>query len=247
MKSVLDAFPPSSPADFSPVFDGPPSRWVGNRLEVRFGGRAWCVEREADMEALWERVGDEDFGEDERMPYWAELWPASLILCQWLFSRRDAIAGRWCLELGCGLGLTAMAGAAVGARVAAMDYEWRAVTRARDNAARNIPVIPFFARMDWRAPAFRTGAFSFIWGSDILYETRFHAPLTPLFTSLLAPGGRIWLAEPERKVSEPVWQGLVEAGFDVVRLSAVSVPFQHYRATVNLWEVTRPTGSGHGP
>jgi len=48
-------------------------------------------------------------------------------------------------------------------------------------------------------------------------------------------------------VSEPVWQGLVEAGFDVVRLSAVSVPFQHYRATVNLWEVTRPTGSGHGP
>lgn len=239
MKSVLDAFPPFPPADFSPVFDGPPPRWTDNHLEVRFGGRLWRVEREADMEALWERVGQEEFGEDERMPYWAELWPASLLLCQWLCSRRAVISGKWCLELGCGLGLSAMAGAAAGARVAAMDHEWRAVIRARDNAARNVAASPFFTRMDWRAPAFRQGAFDFIWGSDILYETRFHAPLTPLFRSLLAPGGRIWLAEPERTVSEPVWGGLVEAGFDVVRLVKVSVPFQHYHAGVNLWEVAR--------
>ncbi len=211
MKSALDAFPPCSPVDFSPVFDGPPPRWVGNRLEVRLGDRAWRVEREADMEALWERIGDEDFGEDERMPYWAELWPASLVLCRWLFARRETIAGKWCLELGCGLGLSAMAGAGAGARVAAMDYEWRAVIRARNNAVRNLAVPPFFTRMDWRAPGFRPGAFDFIWGSDILYETRFHAPLTPLFRSLLAPGGRNWLAAPERKVSAPVWQGLVGA------------------------------------
>jgi predicted nicotinamide N-methyase len=239
MKSVLDAFLPTNPPGFAPVFSGPPPAWVGKVLEVRFPERTFRVEREEDMEALWERVGDEDFGEDERMPYWAELWPASLLLCQWLFAKSAEISGRPCLELGCGLGLTAMAGAAAGARVAAMDYEWRAVRQARRNAARNLREIPFFTRMDWRAPAFRPGAFDFLWGSDILYETRFHAPLTPLFESLLAPGGRIWLAEPERKVSEPVWGGLAEAGFRVTRLIALQVPFQHYHSTVNLWELTR--------
>lgn len=239
MKNALDAFPPQVPAGFAPGFDGPPPAWDGGVLEVRLGGRVFRLVREEDMEALWERVGDEDFGEDERMPYWAELWPASLLLCQWLFAKSADISGKLCLELGCGLGLSAMAGAAAGARVAAMDYEWRAVAQARGNAARNLPATPFFTRMDWRAPGFRPGTFSFLWGSDILYETRFHAPLTPLFDSLLAPGGRIWLAEPERKVSEPVWGAFAAAGFQVTRLYAVKVPFQHYQTTVNLWELTR--------
>ncbi|NDY57504.1 methyltransferase [Desulfovibrio sulfodismutans] len=239
MKNALDAFPPQIPAGFAPVFDGPPPAWAGEVLEIRLNGRVFRLAREEDMEALWARVGDEDFGEDERMPYWAELWPASLLLCQWLFARRADICGKLCLELGCGLGLSAMAGAAAGARVAAMDYEWRAVAQARKNAARNLLDVPFFTRMDWRAPAFRPGTFPFLWGSDILYETRFHAPLAPLFPTLLAPGGRIWLAEPERKVSEPVWAGFAAAGFQVTRLFSAKVPFQHYQTTVNLWELTR--------
>lgn len=240
MKNALDAFPPANPPGFVPVFAGPPPQWSGKSLTVRLGGRTFRLEREEDMEALWERVGDEDFGEDERMPYWAELWPASLLLCQWLFAKNPEISGKACLDLGCGLGLTAMAGAAAGGRVAAMDYEWRAVRQARVNAVRNLDAPPFFTRMDWRAPAFRPGSFEFVWGSDILYETRFHATLTPLLATLPAPGGRIWLAEPVRQVSEPVWEGFVRAGFDVRRLVSVQVPFQHYRASVNLWELTRP-------
>lgn len=245
MKSVLDVFPPVNPPGFVPTFAGPPPHWEGRTLTVGVCGRTFRIEREEDMEALWERVGDEDFGEDERMPYWAELWPASLLLGQWLFAKSAEISGKWCLELGCGLGLTAMAGAAAGARVAAMDYEWRAVRQARRNAVRNLPEVPFYTRMDWRAPAFRPGAFDFVWGSDILYETRFHAPLTPLFATLLAPGGRIWLAEPERKVSEPVWGGFAAAGFRVARLVSIQVPFQHYKATVNLWELTRQDRREH--
>ncbi len=193
------------------------------------------------MEALWERIGDEDFGEDERMPYWAELWPASLVLCRWLFEpagRPSPASGAW--NWGAAWGFRPWPGPGRGPGWRPWTTSGGAVIRARNNAVGNLGGPPFFTRMDWRAPGFRPGAFDFIWGSDILYETRFHAPLTPLFRSLLAPGGRIWLAEPERKVSEPVWQGLVGAGFHVVRLCAVSVPFQHYHASVNLWEVTRP-------
>ena len=55
------------------------------------------------MEALWERLGQDGFGTDEHMPYWAEIWPASLLLAAWLGARRSMIAGRRCLDLGCGM------------------------------------------------------------------------------------------------------------------------------------------------
>jgi len=136
MKNALDAFPPQVPAGFSPGFDGPPPAWDGGVLEVRLGGRVFRPLREEDMEALWERVGDEDFGEDERMPYWAELWPASLLLCRWLFAKSADISGKLCLELGGGLGLSALAGSAAGARVGAM-------------ASRGRPAAPATAARTW--------------------------------------------------------------------------------------------------
>ena len=47
-------------------------------LTVNACGRDWTLERAADMEALWESMTE--FTEDERLPYWTELWPSSLVL-----------------------------------------------------------------------------------------------------------------------------------------------------------------------
>ena len=44
-------------------------------LTVNACGRDWTLERAADMEALWESMTE--FTEDERLPYWTELWPSS--------------------------------------------------------------------------------------------------------------------------------------------------------------------------
>jgi len=49
-------------------------------IEVKTAGRIWKIERTADLETLWDSIGEDDFGEDERLPYWAELWPASVLL-----------------------------------------------------------------------------------------------------------------------------------------------------------------------
>ena len=90
-------------------------------LTVNACGRDWTLERAADMEALWESMTE--FTEDERLPYWTELWPSSLVLADWLYQRRESLRGQPCLDLGCGIGLTALVAQWLGANVIGMDYE----------------------------------------------------------------------------------------------------------------------------
>ena len=61
-------------------------------LTVNVCGRDWTLERAADMEALWESMTE--FTEDERLPYWTELWPSSLVLADWLYQRRESLRGQ---------------------------------------------------------------------------------------------------------------------------------------------------------
>ena len=54
--------------------------------------------RPASPEAL---IDEQAFEDDEFLPYWAELWPASLALAAALPARLDGVR---VVELGCGLG-----------------------------------------------------------------------------------------------------------------------------------------------
>ena len=211
--------------------------WVDGRLTLRVAGRDFVLHRDEDMEVLWERLGQDEFGADEHMPYWAELWPASLLLAAWLGARREEIAGRRCLELGCGMGLAALSGAACGARVTAVDYEEPAVAHGRRNARANGLRVDW-AVMDWRRPSFVPGGFDLLWGGDILYESRFYAPLASLFRESLAPGGRIWLSQPWREVSHSVWDRLAGDGFAVARVHEESVALLGCRSTVSIYEIS---------
>ncbi len=213
------------------------------RLEVRAGGRTYVLERTADLESLWESMDADQFGDDERLPYWVELWPAALLLADWIAREPGRVAGRTCLDLGCGLGLTAIAAADRGGRVLGLDYEYPALAFARDNARLN-GVDVLWTHMDWREPGLAEGAFERVFGADILYERRFFEPLERLFRQVLAPGGAIWIAEPAREISLGVWNELRDRGWRAERLTTESVPAATgggYSATVHLWELTRQT------
>ncbi|MEF2145048.1 MAG: 50S ribosomal protein L11 methyltransferase [Desulfovibrionaceae bacterium] len=213
------------------------------RLSVHAAGRDWILERTADMESLWDEMDQAAFGEDERLPYWAEVWPASLLVCLWLEREKNFLRGRRCLDLGCGLGLTALVGAWLGAEVLALDYEPRALGFARRNARINLEpdesARVLWTVMDWRAPGLREQGFSRIWGGDILYEKRFFVPLERLFRHCLEPGGEIWLGEPERTVSRSVWDRLTELGWRTEIILRDKVAYGGQNQTVRLWRITR--------
>lgn len=157
------------------------------------------------------------------MPYWALLWPSGLALAETLLKqhkgachaplqerhedeRHPPLRGHRVLELGCGLGVTAIAALLCGADLWAADCYAEALLFARHNSLRNAGRAPRTLLLDWRGEAGRAaclaaGPFDALLAADVLYEPENIAPLLALVPRLLAPGGVFWLAEPGRKVS----------------------------------------------
>ena len=116
---------------------------IGKRYDTRtetvtVGNRTLSIQSVRDTNALLDAIDPATFMEDERLPYWAELWPSAIALARWV-SRYPGLEGKRVLELGCGLGLSGIAAAAAGARVTMTDYDEDALLFARFNAALNLP------------------------------------------------------------------------------------------------------------
>ena len=215
----------------------------GPLISVQAAGRQWQLERAANLEELWQAMTeDQQSFEDERLPYWTELWPSSLVLAGWLAGQKKVLADRPCLDMGCGLGLTAMVCQWLGARVSAMDYEPEALRYAALNAQRNHVPQPSWLLMDWRRPALQAGSMAYIWGGDIMYEKRFVSPVLRFLGHALAPGGVAWVAEPGRSVYEAFLHALYGSGWQGRRVHSGQVRVVYdspVPVTVHIWELTR--------
>lgn len=162
--------------------------------EVVVAGRELRLLRPPDAEAL---LDEEAFEHEERLPYWAELWPSALTLARAVGAR--ALRGARTLELGCGLGLGALAAAVAGGRAVASDWSPDAVAAAAENAARNgLEVETLLA--DWARPEalLARAPWPLVLASDVLYERRHVELLLGLLPRLVDPRGEIWLADPGR-------------------------------------------------
>ena len=96
---------------------------------VEIGGQEIDLLSPANADDL---IREDDYVKDERLPYWADLWPSARILAEEVRTMR--LAGQRVLELGCGLGMVAIAAALAGADVTATDYYEDALEFARLNA-----------------------------------------------------------------------------------------------------------------
>lgn len=180
------------------------------------------------------------FNVDERLPYWAELWPAARGLAIELLER--PLPAGPVLELGCGLALPTLALLARGAEVVASDYYHEALEFALANALRNSLPHPGTLLLDWRSPPADFERYGTIIAADVLYERRNAEMLSQLLSPL--PGAtRILLADPGRAYL-PHFRTLFEASGGRVRESCVrrvpnSGPGRH--STIHLLELT-PAG-----
>lgn len=199
-------------------------------------GRMWHIRR-ANMDKLWANMeGEED------APYWNEIWPSSLALAGWLYHMQNAIRGKRCLDLGCGLGFTALLGCFLGANVTAIDYKAEALEYAKINAAINNIRGVDFTVMDWRYPAFNPESFDFIWAGDIMYEKDFASPIASFLSSMLQKNGKAWIAEPGRDIFHCLLDIMPSYNLNYKRVRAIAVsPLteQAVPVPVSLWEITK--------
>ena len=209
-------------------------------LNLKLAGHRLKLKRLADLETLWSGLQEKCTDMDqERIPYWAEVWPSSVLLAEHLDSNRELIRERLCLEVGCGLGATSILASRLGARVMAVDMEPHALVFARQNAKANNTPDVFWAGMDWKRNALKKHIFEFIWAADVLYETGLALPLADFLRDCLAPRGRIWIADQERNVSGTAWSKLLSMGFKARELEGRKVSWFGQKASVRLVELVR--------
>jgi predicted nicotinamide N-methyase len=204
-------------------------------------GRAVRVLRPRDADAVLEDVLAEKDPSDDRLPFWAELWPSGVALARALGTRR--LAGRRVLELGCGLGLVAVTAALAGARVLAVDRSPEATAFAAANAAHNgVTLQVAVCAFEEPGPLLAGAPWDLVLAADVLYEPRNVPVLLGLLPRLVDDGGEVWLADPGRQMLDPFLAGLAEAGWRCQRLGGDP-------ATVAVHRLVRRAparGDGHG-
>ncbi|HEX2092334.1 MAG TPA: methyltransferase domain-containing protein [Longimicrobiaceae bacterium] len=160
-----------------------------------------------------ELIDEAEFEADERLPYWADLWPSARALARRVLDG-PLPRGRT-LELGCGVALPSLALLARGAEVLATDYYEDALLFARANAERNglggLPV----RLLDWRDPPRELGCFGAVLAADVLYEQRNAELLAALLSRVVAPGGRVVVADPGRAYRSVFEERMREEGWTV--------------------------------
>jgi predicted nicotinamide N-methyase len=150
-----------------------------------------------------ELIDESAFDEEEFLPYWAELWPSGLALARHVATRE--LGGLRVLELGCGLGLPALAAARRGADVLATDWAEDAIELLQRNAERN-GLFLRVSRVRWSEPEplLRAAPWDLVLGADLLYEARNAEQLAELLPDL---GGEALLAEPGRPYAKEFLEG----------------------------------------
>jgi predicted nicotinamide N-methyase len=150
-----------------------------------------------DLNALVDGLNEDDFGPDERLPYWATLWPSAIGLGRFLFSKTRQLEAP-AIELGAGLALPSIVLRRAGLEVLATDYEPDALAFARHNAELNGVHIDTL-QLDWRETGKKAlGRFRTVIASDVLYEARNVEPLAKSLSTLLDPTGTAVVADPGR-------------------------------------------------
>jgi predicted nicotinamide N-methyase len=208
-------------------------------LEIELSGTLFKLVRVTNTDALYAALvakgeGHEDV-KDERIPYWADLWPSAVALAGEVMEHPAIHAGIHVLEIGCGLGLPGIAAGKRGASVLLTDYMEDPLIFARLNWKKNLVSEPVTALLDWRKPE-GFAPYDVLLASDVAYERRAFEYLIQAFKHLIKPDGLILLSEPRRMVALPFLEKLPDLGFEV-KVSGRVIPLNGRKNEVNVYEI----------
>jgi predicted nicotinamide N-methyase len=198
------------------------------------GNRTFSILKPANADDL---IREEDFVKDERLPYWADVWPSSIVLAEKLLEMDGA--GRTALELGCGVGLSTLAATSAGFDVLATDYYEDALDVTRANVFRNLGTMARTRLVDWRHLPIDLGTFDLVFASDVLYEKEYAELLPVLLNRLLTSDGQALIADPGR-VAAPLFVEACDVNGLLVREKQTQ-PFEvgEIKQKIDIYEIGR--------
>ena len=203
--------------DGAPFYRGLPVE----RRVVTVAGQTFnlaCLDDAADL--LDEPDYAKRFLDEDRAPYGLELWPAAIMLAEYIL-QNDRSGGGQAIEIGCGLALVSMAASRAGWNVMATDNESTSLRFARYNAAQNDVRIDGYESLDWRNPA-KERHFDRVFAADVLYQLVDHEPILCCLKVLLSPDGVALVADPNRGVADRFGAMAESHGFVVEVISAAA-------------------------
>lgn len=195
------------------------------------GGRQVFFRIAENIEALITDLSDED-----KVPCWADIWPAAHGLAHFLWEEEAIGPGKRIMELGAGMGLPGIVCALKGAEVTLSDFNPTALEMASDNALQNGIAVRLLQE-DWRSFRCRE-RFDFILASDILYDPKLNPFLGQIFSQNLRPDGTVLVAHPHRKATREFIEdcavyGLREAGRALREVELTGTLLPRYEIVVN--------------
>ena len=187
-----------------------------SRVEV--GGKSYLLLHPDSADAL---IDEGEFDLDERLPYWAVIWPSAIALARYISER--GLSDKKVVELGCGVGLPSVVALDRGAKVTATDHYAVALDFARQNAKTNTGRGLNTAHLDWHSPhTGDIGRFDLVIAADVLYEQRNVPALTSLIPDLLARDGEVLVSNPRRRDTPGFHEAMKAKGFGHTTRSAAT-------------------------
>ena len=182
-------------------------------------------------------ISEDDFVLDERLPYWADLWPSSRVLARTVAAETGR--GSTCLELGCGLGLVTIGALRAGYDVTATDYYADALGFTRLNARRAVGREPRALLLDWRRLPPDLGTYDRVLAADVLYERTYGPLVAGVIDRVLAPNGVATVADPGRIAAEVFVRACDALGLRLTRNPVESLTDGTITHRVTLYELRR--------
>ena len=177
-------------------------------IPVHLDNRVLEIVKVNDINELLDQIEDVD-----QLPFWAELWPASIGMAQFIWQHQELFKGKTVLELGAGVGLAGIAAKLTGAEVIQSDFIEMALKFTQLNCLRNQVPVGSLLLADWRDFPIGEKPVDWIIGSDILYEKTLHSYLWEIFQRMLKPNGTLCLADPGRDYARQFITAIIGSGW----------------------------------
>ena len=204
------------------------------RTDILIAGREVRIHHPRNADAL---IDEKAFEDDERLPYWADVWPSARVLAERVATM--PVDDRRFLELGCGAGLVSVAAAIAGFDVTATDYYDEALRFTALNVLVNTGALIDTRIGDWRRFPHDIGRFELVAASDVLYEQPHAALIAGVVDRTLTARGSAVIADPGRIAAPQFVDECKERGMPAAILDRVPFEEGSIRQTIDLYAVRR--------